>query len=438
MRKHARPMRLRVKKIKLFIVIVCNFICLTAQGITLEKSVESAIKNDPGLRASKLNQLATDENVAIAQSRLLPQISLQGSSSRLTQTTTQDLPMGGSASRSFAGPSINHQLVLRQALIRPKEMYSLRYAELQSEYMEHKYKLETADLKSKVINAWIDLISSQQIIEALERPLKYLQAATMQERAKLENGDSTKDAVIEIEAQYQNAEVTHIQSIETFMAKKNAFERLVKIQINDFPNKKTTKKYSLTFDSSTKKNVWEKIKNNSLEIKMSSLQVLMQFERMRIAESDHKPTLDIIGAVNLAKNDATSTQGFQYKNTQIGVQYILPLYSGGGVSASVSQARLIYEASLSEKDNTILKVANEFDNNWSQLVISELKKKATYESYLSALEQVAAIKRGLELGTKSIAEKSSAESLLSRRKIDFLNAESDYIKSIFKIKLIEI
>jgi outer membrane protein TolC len=182
----------------------CLVLCsVAAQAVTLEDAIESALKVDPSLRASKFNVLATEENIAIARSRLLPQVSLQGSSNQLTQTTTQELPVGGSSSRSFTGPSVNHQFVIRQALLRPKELASLRYAELQSQYMELKFKSDVKDLRTRVIHAWIDLLGAQQIAQTYERPLHLMQIAAKQERAKYVQGDGTKDAVLEAEAQYE-------------------------------------------------------------------------------------------------------------------------------------------------------------------------------------------------------------------------------------------
>ena len=200
--------------IKRLIEMVWILGCLSAQAITLEDAIESAIQKDPALRASKLNHLSTEENIVIARSRLLPQISLQGSSSQLTQTTTQDLPTGGSTSRSFTGPSMNHQLVLRQALIKPKDFSNLRYAELQTEYTELKYKNDLNEFKSRVVNAWIDLLGAQQIEQAYEKSLFIMQVAAKQERARFEQGEGTIDATLEAEAQFENTKATHLQAAE--------------------------------------------------------------------------------------------------------------------------------------------------------------------------------------------------------------------------------
>jgi outer membrane protein TolC len=412
---------------------VCLLLCLSAHAVTLEEAIDSALKIDPTIRSNKLNQQATEENIAIARSRLLPQISLQGSTSQLTQTTTQDLPVGGNSSRSFTGPSVNHQLVMRQALVRPKEMSSLRYAKLQAQYTELKYMYDVAELKSRVINAWIDLIAAQQIAQAYERPLPFMQAAAKQELAKFEQGDSTKDTVMEANAQYENAKATHFQAVETLKSKKSSFERITKISSNVVSNKTLEYRPMALFTEIEKNDIWENMRDKSLELKMSNLQQLLQQERVKLAVADHKPTLDLLAAFNFAQNDATSTQGYQYKNKQIGVQYNLPIYAGGATSASIRQAQLTYEASIFDYSALLIKLENDFQNNWTVLLGLMAKQKALYESLLSIQEQIQATQRSINLGVKSNNENATVEMNLARRMVDFISITQDCLKLSFKI-----
>jgi len=406
----------------------------SVQAVTLEDAIESAKKVDPTLRASKLNQMATEENIEIARSRFLPQISLQGSSSQLTQTTTQDIPTGGSASRSFTGPSVNHQFVIRQALFRPKELSLLRYAEMQTQYMELKYKFDLAELKSRVINAWIELLGAQKIVKAYERPLTFMQAAARQERSKFEQGDSTREVMLEADSQYENSKATYIQAVETLKAKQSAFERLTSISAVEMLEKELDLAPAAVITEAAKSYAWVNLRDTSIELQMAELQEVMQLERVKMAEADNKPTLDLLAAINLAQNDATSTQGYQYKNKQLGVQYSVPLYSGGGNSSAVRQANLISESSKIETEALKLKVQIEFDNNWSQLVGAAYRQIATFQSLQSAEEQLKAIKRHVELGVKTLGEEAIVESSYSRRLSDLVVITQDYLKFKFKLK----
>ncbi len=417
----------------LMLCAVFFFVALNTQAVTLEDAIESAIKVDPSLRASKFNVMATEENIAIARSRLLPQVSIQGSSNQLTQTTTQELASGGSSSRSFTGPSVNHQFVIRQALLRPKELSALRYAELQTQYMELKFKSDVKDLRNRVINAWIDLLGAQQIAQAYEKPLPLMQAAAQQERLRYEQGDSTKDAAIEAKAQYENLKATYTQAFETLKVKQSAFENLTKIPATALVGKKLATESLPVFSEADKALLWSNFQDTSLELQMVKLQQQMQLERVKMAEADHKPTIDLLAAVNLAQNDATSTQGYQYRNKQIGVQYTVPLFGGGGLSASSRQASLGYEASLSEEDALFAKLTNEFDIAWGLFLSNTSRQIAMSISLSSGLEQVNASYRGLELGVKSVADTANAELAFARKMNDHILFKQEYIRSILKI-----
>jgi len=412
----------------------CLVLCsVAAQAVTLEDAIESALKVDPSLRASKFNVLATEENIAIARSRLLPQVSLQGSSNQLTQTTTQELPTGGSSSRSFTGPSVNHQFVIRQALLRPKELASLRYAELQSQYMELKFKSDIKDLRNRVTNAWIDLLASQLIAQAYEKPLNLMQIAAMQERARYEQGDSTKDAALEAEAQYENSKATHIQAVETLKNKQSAFEKLTKIPALALAEKNLRFDSLPIFTESEKALLWANIQDTSLDIQMAKLQEKMQLERLKMAESEHKPTLDLLAAVNLAQNDATSTQGYQYRNRQVGVQYTIPLYGGGGLVAGARQASLAYEASLAESEALLVRLENDFDSSWGLVVANSSRQKAMVIGLASGKEQLNSNRRSFELGVKSIAESANAELSFARKMTEVITVTQEYLKSLLKL-----
>jgi protease secretion system outer membrane protein len=418
---------------KLIIACIVSLHGISVYAVTLEGAIQSALNTSSTLRASKFNELATAENISIARSRLLPQISVQGSSSQLTQTTTQDFAIGGSTSRSFSGPSVNHQIVIRQALLRPRELSSLRYAELQTQYMALKYKSEENELKYRVILAWIDLLLAQQTEHAYERLIHLMMTAAMQERSRFELGDSTKDSVMEFDAQYQNARATYFQAIETLKAKQNAFENLTKIPVVDLVGKKLAIDLLPVFSDADKIPLWDNFQIASVELQMAKLQEKMQLERVKMAEADHKPTLDILAAVNLAQNDATSTQGYRYKNKQFGLQYTLPLFSGGAVTSSISQAVLGYEVSLAESTSLLDKLKNEYEVIWSELKIANLRKNSQIVYFHASEEQVISIRRNLELGVKSIADLANAELVKSKRLVDLINYQGDYIKGILKM-----
>ena len=387
--------------LRIFVGLLALAINLPVLAITLQEAFNSAVKVDPALRASKFNQDASNENITIARSRLLPQVSLQGSSNQLTQTTTQDVPGSTSISRSFSGPSVNHQFVIRQGLLRPKDVSGLNVAELQAQYGEVKYQSDMSELWTRVTYAWIDLVGSTQLVEAYERPLQPLLSAANQEKAKLNQGDGTKDAAIEAEAQYQFAAAMHQQALQNLRAKQRAFEVLTQADAKSPLRLRLNLNPTPIFEESDRDRLWTRTREKSFDLKFSELQVLLQRERVRMARADHMPTLDVLASWNLAKNDATSTQGYRYQNNQVGIQYMVPIYAGGSISAADRQAGLALEASISDSEAAANRVEGDFRVLWSNWLGQVARVRAGFKLVESSKEQLKASELSYVYGVKT-------------------------------------
>jgi protease secretion system outer membrane protein len=409
-------------------------ISLNSEATTLDDAVQSAMKYDLALRSSKLNQLAAVENISVMRSRLLPQINLQGTSSQLSQTTIQELPNGGSSTRTFAGPAINHQLVLKQAIFKTKEISSITIAVLQADYAELKLKYETEDLKSRVISSWLDFLGAKQVVAAWTASLQLTESALKQEIAKYSKGESTKDFIAEVNGQAQNINGNYLQAVENLKSKRRTLENLTKISIELNTEEIMPLDLEEEFTENKKNLLLRKHILNSLEQKMSKVQLAIQLERVKLTGADHKPTLDLLATFNLARNDATSTQGYQYKNKQIGIQYVIPIFAGGGLEAADKQALLSYEASLLDNEIVTNRIINEFEINWSVLVGSSHRKKGLLELFKGTEEQLLATKRGYELGIKTISDLANIQQSHSRRLVELINATQEYYKIMYKIK----
>jgi protease secretion system outer membrane protein len=419
---------LLMKLNRLFVGIIALGVAVPVFAVTIQDAFDNAIKLDPALRSSRLNQEANNENIAIARSRLLPQISLQGSTNQLTQTTTQDVPGNSSISKSFTGPSANHQFVIRQGLLRPKEISAINFAELQSQYGEVKYQSDLSELWLRVAYAWIDLVGAGQLAEAYKKPLASLHSATKQESAKFAQGDGTKDALAEAVAQYQFAKATYLQAEQTFKARQQTFALLTQIEIKSLEGKKLNLEPEAVFSEKDRDQLWKVAREKSFELRLVEIQQQLQRERVRMARADHLPTLDALATWNVAKNDATSTQGFQYKNNQIGIQYIVPIYAGGAISAAHRQAALALDASIADGEAVSTRLEGDFQMLWSAWMGQRARVQAGLKLVESAMEQLKATQLSQMHGVKSLSDVANAELVLSRRIGDQINFVMEYQK----------
>jgi outer membrane protein TolC len=161
-------------------------------------------------------------------------------------------------------------------LLRPKDVAALNFAGLQSQYAEIRYQSDLSDLWLRVANAWIELVGARQLVVAYEKPLTPLLAAAKQEVAKLNQGDGTKDAAVEAEAQYQIAHATYQQALQTFNAKQRTFEILTHIDSKFVQNVKLDLKPRPIFSENDRDRLWSQAREKSFELRFAEIQELLQ------------------------------------------------------------------------------------------------------------------------------------------------------------------
>ncbi len=399
-----------------------------ANANSLMESVEAIVKVDPSLKSADKNLQATQENYGLAKSRLLPQIYIQGSRQRLTQTTTQDT-MLGPQSKTFSGPSVSDQLVIRQGVLRPKDIMGLDLANAQTEHGVNKYKSELSDTYVRAVTAWLDVLGSMKQVEFNKAMLNSVEEAANQETQKFQKGDSTKDAMFEAKAQLESAKATLSESTEDMKSKQQTYWLLTRVPYENLKSKKFPDLQLDNFAIQPKEDMWRRIQDTAPELIAAQALEKIQNVRIKQAGTDHLPTIDLVASLNKAQNDATFTQGYRYQNTQVGIQYNIPLFSGGGVNASQRQALATYEAATADKEALSQRMENEFNSSWATQQALVDRVKASNSLKLSALEIKNATDRAIYYGLRSWAEKSNAEMNLSRRSVDAINAQLNFYKT---------
>lgn len=384
---------------------------------SLKDAIEGAVAADPGLRSAAYNKEATMENVALARSRLLPQLALQGTDQKLTQTTSQDTLLGRS-DKTFSGPAKNYQLSLRQALIRPRDVVGLAIAQSQKESGELKLMTQLADTRVSASVAWLEWLSAIKILAIYEENLTGFMKAASQEAMKYKRGDGTKDGAMEAQAQLENAKAMLADAKLTAESKARTFTLVTKLSVPDkvitaFPEIKQT--FLNTLD---KQELWQRILQTSNDLQAAVTVEEIQKARLRQSELDHLPTMDLIASYNQAQNDATSTQGLRYQNKQIGVQFTVPIYSGGGINAAERQALSVYQSSMADREAMEQRMETDFLSLWAVQQSSVERIFAGQTAIEAANEQLKATQKAFSLGLKTWAELSYAQNLMARRSVD--------------------
>jgi protease secretion system outer membrane protein len=140
----------------------------------------------------------------------------------------------------------------------------------------------------------------------------------------------------------------------------------------------------------------------------------------------HLPTLDLVVARRDVDAETISTRDQSSNTTDFGFELVLPIYSGGRVSAQVEQARYNRERAEQELAATRERVAVEVARQYQGVVTGARRIEALESAVASGEEALKATEMGYRLGTRTILDVLDAEDRVFQSRLDLTEARLKY------------
>lgn len=409
--------------------------CLTATtqlalAVDLPTSLSAAEGIDPTLASAAATRDAARENIAIAKSRLLPQVSAQALTQKMHETVSQ-LQSAGSASNSYSVSAHNYQISVRQGLYRPRDREGMRLAADQAEYGFQKFASARIDVWQRVVSAWLDVALSNEKRIIYAQTIESVRQAELQARKRLNAGDGTKDVVAEASAQRALAETKTREAEIDLKAKLSNFKRLTGIAAEDswvlpIPEQ-------VQFGFSTLGDLQNEVFKENPDLLAASTATSVNRRRAAQFKDDRYPTVDLVLSKNWAQNDTVNTMNQRYGVATVGIQLTVPLYDGGGTLAQVRQAE--YGTESAEQDLYALrqKIAVDTEESWAEMQAGRESMHGAMGLIAAADEQLKAIRMGISAGVRTWAELSQLTLQRAQRQADLAEARSKVVRSQLKL-----
>lgn len=399
---------------------------------SLSDAVAAAQARDPALQSASLNREAARQNIWIAGSRLLPQLTYQEVRQNTNQTTTQDTTLGPQA-RDFVGQSFNKQLSLRQGIIRARDVEGYRQGHMQYSYGDQKYISAQADLWSRATGAWLDVLASRALVDVYARAVKSANESALQESKRYKLGDGTKDSRAEASAQLAQAKAMLLDAELNLKARERTYALLTGLPPEALAKRQLPVESAVKLEASQRDELWSMVLSVAPELRAAQAAQDVSLSRANQALYDHLPTLDLVASASSAQNDSTNTLGYRYTNRQVGAQLVVPLFSGGGMEASRRQAYASYEASVADRESLLMRIETQFMGDWASQAGLLERTQAARSLVVAAQEQRRAAELGLAKGLRTWTELSNADLLLARRSSDLVNLQVTLFKTQARI-----
>ncbi len=406
----------------------------TAQSMSFSEAFTAASLNDAQYRAAGHELEANRLAVPVARAALMPNVSINASQQEVAgwrqsrNSNNQDMRLrleytSPQASIGMRMPIINRELGLR-----------VEQAGAQAEYAEYQYQLRGNDLVDRLANAYLTVLLVEQTKRHVDQLVEALSQQVAQAQQRLARGEGTRVEVARGQAELDLARVRVLETEDQLLLARRQLQRLTGQPLTQplqmpaavEPPPLEPQGLFAWLELANRQNPALKAREQSLEV------AKLGVKRNRAA---HLPRLDLVASYSQNENESVSNLGQSTTQRAIGVQLNIPIYSGGGVEASVRQAvadrsRAEEEIRL-ERENVEIEVQRQY-----QLTQNGVERiKAQERAVASAELAVTGMRRALEGGVGTTGDLADALSRSYAAQRELAQARIDYLLARTRLML---
>lgn len=364
---------------------------LAVWALDLQQALEQAMIHAPIWQSAQARNQAAQESPLQARAALKPSVQLTGSQS---EVYSKDLALG--AGQRY--PQSSWTLKARQPFYRKEQFLAVDLADAQLRQADADLELARRDLLVKVASAYVEVMYADEYLVSLQSQLTANESHLAMAQRALTAGEGTRTDIDEAQAQTDR---TRAKVLKAKLQQSYAREQLGMLvgrvidvlQPLDLDIQVVEKQ---PLDS------WlDRVRRNSPRIHAQRARVEIAERASKKASAAAYPTLDMVVTVGASESGTLSTVNSKFKYAQIGLEAVLPLYSGGAQQSMVRQAlaNLTSErAALRDVELTLeLAVRKEY-----QAAVQGLEAlDALAVAHASTKHMVYGVEKGIEAGTRT-------------------------------------
>jgi outer membrane protein len=396
-----------MQKTQLAALLATALLAMNAHAADLLQAYRDAQSYDSQFASARATREAGVEKSVQGRAGLLPSVALTGAYNKNTSTYI-DFPISGvptTFDKNYSSKS--YQVQLTQPLYRPANMNVYEQGKLQAELAEIQFAQAQSDLVLRVAQAYFDVLAVQDSILFIQAQ----KAATVEQlesaKRNFEIGTATITDTHEAQARFDLILAQEIAADNDLAVKRNALAQVT----GKLPEQLASLKTGVTLSPPEPASVAPWVAS----AETSNFGVAGQTFNVELAKLDisrsragHLPTLDFV-ALRSRIEGLTSSPDATIENTQVGLQFTLPLFSGLATNSKIREA-----VSLKEKARADLETAK---RNAAQ------SARMAFLGVQSGLSQVRALQAAEISSTSALESNRLGYEVGVRINIDVLNAQ---------------
>ncbi|QFT08761.1 outer membrane channel protein TolC [Vibrio sp. THAF190c] len=416
------------KLLPLFISAAIGSLSSSAFADTLAEVYDQAKQNDPTLLRSAAQRDAAFEAVTSSRSALLPQINLTANYD--INRGDRDYDAGNSANLDNNNWGVG--VGFTQELYQRSSWITLDTAEKTARQADSAYAAEQQGLILRVATAYFEVLRAQDNLEFVRAEKAAVARQLEQTKQRFEVGLSAITDVHDAQAQYDAVLADEVLAENTLT---NNYEGLREITGQEHSNLSIldTDRFSASKSSESAVALVEQAQEKNLSLLAARISQDIAKDNISLASSGHLPSLTLDGSYSLA-DQSNSSDDYDQDNLNLGLNLVVPLYTGGNTTSLTKQAEYNYVAASEDLEATyrsVVKDVRAFNNNISASIGA---LRAYEQSVVSAQSALEATEAGFDVGTRTIVDVLDSTRRLYDANKNLSDARYNYILSVLQLR----
>ena len=390
---------------------------------------QEALDQDAQYAAARAEHRAAQEKIPQGRAGLLPTISFSGLLRRQLINTSR----GPEVTNDRSGLTIT----ATQPLFRMENFVAYEQSKIQVMQADSQFIIAAQDLILRVAQAYFDILIAQFDVRVEEDQKKAIERQLKQAKANFEAGNSTIVDTNEAQARFDLTVSRLIIARNTLEVNKRKLQKITGRYPGVISRLHKNHDANLFVLKYTNMDDWLAVaEQNSLTIRVQQSVLEIAKHEVERAKAGHYPTLDLVALYSDQKGVGGSItgRGIDLTSKEIGLQLIVPIFSGFAVQSRVREALENQERVLQDLNNTHrdteLKVSQEYLNTTNGMALV----KAQTEAVRSSQSQVESTKLGQEVGIRTEVDVLNAQGLHSIARRDLGRAYYNLLISRLRLE----
>jgi len=415
-----------LKRISLLVLITLSSISYTVTADNLLQIYQTAKLKDPIILKSRAQYDLAVEKITAANAALLPQIGF-GLNSAYTKASDDLLTNSNYAA----------DLSLNQSLYNGAYWQQLDIAEKQATQFAASYGFAAQELLLRTASTYFEVLRADQAVKSVQANKRAVERQLEQTKQRFEVGLIAITAVHEAQAEYDRTTSDEISTQNTLI---NSYYKLRELTAKEVHN--IAYLNSDTFAAQKLAGDVQYWRNTSIEknLNLHDKRIAKEIAKMQIglAETGHLPTLGLVAGLGYSDTDYDIDQPVSLdtdsSSATIGLNFNVPLYSGGKITSIVKQAQFNYVFASEDLIQAFRSIESQVSRNYNNVRASISSIEAYEQTVVSSKSALSATQAGFEVGTRTVVDVLNSTRSLYESENQLANARYNYIINMLQLK----